>query len=116
MLARFADYYEITAYSPSNAANFLLVQLARLHEDAESLARQPDEVVPGLLGDLFVEVRALLAGAAPILVDLAEQVRRQDGWDGTFDPAQPEVSFVKPFVLPTFAGADPVGRRENVPV
>lgn len=108
ILARFADSYHITTYSPANAANLVLAQVERLRRDAESLAGAPDERVVAALGDLFVEVRALVTGAAPILVDLAERVHREGGWDGTFDPAQTEIAFVKPFVLPAFP--DPIAR------
>lgn len=100
LLARFADYYEITGYAPSNAASFLLAQLARLRDAAESLDGLPDERLTESLGDLFIEVRVLIAGAAPILIDLADQVYQRDGWDGTFDPAMVDVPFVKPFALP----------------
>ena len=92
MLSRFATLYELIGYSPSGAADLVLAQLERL-----------DATVNGCgPGDLFLEMRALIAGASPILIDLAEQARRNGGWDGTFDPSSVDTSMVRPFRVPAF--------------
>jgi methionyl-tRNA synthetase len=102
VLSRFATLYELTGYSPAEAADLVVAQLERL-----------DAAVSGdaALGDLFLEVRALITGASPILVDLAEQARRTGGWDGSFDPSSVDVPSVRPFPVPVFDDAHGMGAR-----
>jgi methionyl-tRNA synthetase len=63
---RFRACYELPEFSLSQAAGTVLDQLARLRASAEAGA------VPA--GDLLLEVRTWLAGAAPILIDVAGRV------------------------------------------
>ncbi|HEV3357696.1 MAG TPA: class I tRNA ligase family protein [Pseudonocardiaceae bacterium] len=65
MRERFIGCYELPDYSMSRAAETLATQLARLH------AQVGTGPAPVRLGDLLLEVRTLLAGAAPILIDVA---------------------------------------------
>ncbi|WP_018685206.1 class I tRNA ligase family protein [Actinokineospora enzanensis] len=99
MLDRFIDCYEAEHYSPSRAADLVDAQLNRLTRAAREGAQA---------GDLFLQVRALIAGASPILVDLAERARAAGGWDGTLDPADYEVDTVRPFEVPRLTPAAPV--------
>lgn len=64
MLERFQSCYELPGYSMNRAAETVLAHLARLRDLAADQRTA--------LGDLVLEVRTLLAGAAPILVDAAE--------------------------------------------
>jgi methionyl-tRNA synthetase len=79
VLDRFRACYELPAFSLTRAAEAIVVQLERLRRRA---AVRVD-------GDLFLEVRALVAGAAPILIDVAA------GLDTTLSPA--------PLALPRIA-------------
>ncbi|TCO54082.1 class I tRNA ligase family protein [Actinocrispum wychmicini] len=72
MLARFDTTYEMPGYSLSRSAETVLVHIGRLAGRADALAGQRVEAAPEAWGDLFFEVRALLAAASPILIDLAE--------------------------------------------
>ena len=65
MLSRLRACYELATFSVARAADTIADQLARLRAVAED--------GPAELGDLLLEVRTLLAGAAPILIGLAEQ-------------------------------------------
>jgi methionyl-tRNA synthetase len=65
MLSRLRGCYELGTYSIARAAETIADQLARLRTAAEDGTAEP--------GDLLLEVRTLLAGAAPILTGLAEQ-------------------------------------------
>ncbi|UVS77642.1 class I tRNA ligase family protein [Actinokineospora sp. UTMC 2448] len=87
MLDRFRACYELDGYSLNRAAAYIADQLPRLVRAAESGAD---------LGGLFFEVRALLRGAAPILVDLGESA-------GPFEAG--EETAVLPFALPLLAKA-----------
>ncbi|MEW1656739.1 class I tRNA ligase family protein [Streptomyces sp. NPDC093707] len=107
---RFIDAYEIATYCPSSAADHLVSQLQRLGKHAGRVADLPAADRAEALGDLFLELRAVLAGAAPLLIDTAEQARRDGGWDGTLDPAAFQARSVRPFRVPSFGGAG--GPRE----
>src|SRR6185437_4007352 len=63
MLQRLAQCYELPNFSMTRAAQTIAGELVRLSSSAAS-------TVPG---DLLLAAHALLAGAAPILIDLAEQ-------------------------------------------
>jgi methionyl-tRNA synthetase len=64
MRDRFLSCYELPGFSTVRAAETVLGHLARLRVLADDALVAP--------GDLLLEVRTLLAGAAPILVDVAE--------------------------------------------
>ena len=70
MTARFAACFELPTFSLTRAAATLSEQIQRLHAVARD-ARGRDQ-----LGDLALEVQTLVACAAPILVDAAEQALR----------------------------------------
>lgn len=93
VLARLRAAYELDSYSVARAAETFADQLARLRTLAEDGSPEP--------GDLLLEVRTLLAGAAPILIDLAEQARAAGvELDLTAEPA----AEVAAFELPRLAG------------
>jgi methionyl-tRNA synthetase len=64
MVQRFRLCYDLADYSPSRAAGNLIGQLGRLVDLAGHIAP----------GDLLLAVRTLVACAAPILIDVAEQL------------------------------------------
>jgi methionyl-tRNA synthetase len=88
VLARFRTCYELDSYSLTRAASLIVDQLSRLSATAGVAADER-------LGDLLFEVRALLTGAAPILIDLAAAC----GCGERFDI---DGGTVVPFELPVF--------------
>lgn len=101
MVERFAACYELAGYSLTRAADLIVVHLGRL------LGRAVDGTPPG---DLFHEVRALVAAASPILVDVAADLAASTGTElalarGTFD-----TDAITPFALPR------LGVQRGVPV
>lgn len=78
---RFRLCYELADFSPSRAAETVLTNLGRLRATAEAVNRGEADAEPG---DLLLELRTLLAGAAPILVDTAAQAAA-DGVDLRLD-------------------------------
>lgn len=74
MLDRFGIFYEMPSYSLTRAADTILVHIDRLANRAAALDGLDIDVESEAFGDLFIEVKALLAGAAPILIDLAATV------------------------------------------
>ncbi|MFF6984329.1 class I tRNA ligase family protein [Streptomyces sp. NPDC008343] len=106
---RFLDAYEIQSYSPSAAADLVAAQLDRLGRAAARLSELTGPAQAEALGALLLEVRVLIAGASPILIDLAEEARRTGAWDGTLDEAPTEAGEITAFPVPflTDAGERP---------
>ncbi|WP_436494336.1 class I tRNA ligase family protein [Actinokineospora sp. HUAS TT18] len=90
VLDRFRVCYELDTYSLTRAATLIVDQLSRL-------AATAGVAVDARLADLLFEVRALLTGAAPILIDLAETCGCAGPWA--------DAATVTPFALPTFEKA-----------
>lgn len=100
MLERFDVHYEMPTYSIARAADTILVQIERLARRAAGLESREADAEPAHWGDLFLETRALLAAAAPILIDLAAAARPDDDLDGVLAPATFAVTAVVPFTPP----------------
>jgi methionyl-tRNA synthetase len=105
LLDRFRGCYDMPGYSMSRAAETLVTQLARLRGLAGTAGITP--------GDLLLEVRTLLAAAAPILVDVAATAAAS-GVDLSLLAGPPHD--MTPFDLPLLPGVDgpavaPVGDR-----
>jgi methionyl-tRNA synthetase len=66
MAARFAGCYALDSFSPSRAAETLAEHVQRLAVATSATAPAP---AGAALGDLLLQVRTLVAGAAPVLVD-----------------------------------------------
>lgn len=92
--ARYSAAYTLATFSPAQAADTTAQQIGRLRQAAAAAGpgatRDP-------LGDLLVQVAAVLTGAAPILIDTAELVREQGL---RLDPDAPPPAVVRPFALP----------------
>ncbi|MEU1165922.1 class I tRNA ligase family protein [Streptomyces sp. NPDC005921] len=92
---RFASGYRLTGYSLSRTADLIPLHTERLLGRAEALldgSAAATDRAAGVaeLGDLFAELRTLIAAASPILIDLAELARAEGGFDGTFALAPAE--------------------------
>ncbi len=102
MLDRFDLCYEMPSYSLNRAADTILIQISRLARRAADLDGLGLDEAPEAWGDLFLEVKALLALAAPILIDLAAAA---DGrFDGVLAPGAFDVAEVTPFTPPLLGG------------
>jgi len=100
---RFAGCYRLPGFSIARAAETIAGQLARLAAAVEA---------DGLTGDLLAQLRALLAGAAPILIDAAEAAQAA-GWELSTAPAAELV----PVPLPRLGrpASEPVHLTEVLP-
>jgi methionyl-tRNA synthetase len=92
ILERFGACYELPAFSLTRAADLIAMQLERLRRSA---AQRVD-------GDIFLETRALIAGAAPILIDVTAAAAEAGGFDGTFGASLTPA----PFALPRLAASE----------
>lgn len=95
VLNRFRACYELPGFSLRRAAELIVAQLDRLL----TVAAEPT-VDKGLLGELFFEVRTLLAGASPILIDLACAAAGAGGFTCRLDLDPRSVPEVTAFPLP----------------
>jgi methionyl-tRNA synthetase len=85
MVDRFRTCYRLSSYSTTRAADGIVNQIARLEASAASLPRDRRRR-PTALAGLYHEVLTLVACGAPILVDLAEEVRERTGEALTLTP------------------------------
>lgn len=111
MLERFDFHYEMPNYSLNRCAETILTQIGRLVRLAESLDGTGPDDEPAAWGDLILQVRALLALSAPILIDLADAARQAGGFDGVLAPGAFDVTEVAAFPPPLLsqAAATPSG-------
>jgi methionyl-tRNA synthetase len=103
MLDRFDATYEMPAYSLTRSADNILVQIERLGKRAAALDGIGFDADPAAWGDLFLEVKALLTGAAPILIDLGAAARDAGGLARLRAEAF-DVTQVEPFAPPFLPG------------
>jgi methionyl-tRNA synthetase len=103
VVERFRLCYELPTYSLGRAAGTVVGQLGRLCEVAQALGAGGRHGAGPELGDLLLEVRALLACAAPILVDVADRASAA-GVELHITDEQPTT--IAAFELPTLPAAD----------
>lgn len=101
LLERFDYCYEMPNYSLNRVAETILVHVGRLARVAAELDISGIDERPQQWGDLFLQVKVVLAATAPILIDLAAATREGLGFEGTLADRAYEVSEVKPFVPPS---------------
>lgn len=104
MAQRFGSAYAPGRFSPRQVGTLLTTHVDRLAALAAAACREP-----ALAGDVFLEVRALVAQTAPVLVDVAARLV-DAGVD--LDPGTAPAAAVLPFRLPRLA--DP-REREDAP-
>jgi len=100
MLAQLLACYRLPTFSPARAARSTVAQLGQLVADAGA-SLDPDTG----LGDLLLQIRALLAGSAPILIDVADRARAL-GVDLT--PGS-DLTTITPFAFPRLATGHDTG-------
>ncbi|HEY2579377.1 MAG TPA: class I tRNA ligase family protein [Streptosporangiaceae bacterium] len=108
ILERFGHCYEMPDYCLNRCAETILVHVGRLSRIAGEISRGIDEQ-PATWGDLFLQVKALLAAAAPVLIDLAAAVSEGLGFDGELAAGVFDVAEIKPFTPPVLSAGQPGG-------
>jgi methionyl-tRNA synthetase len=111
MREHFDVHLEFPGYSLNRAADMILIQIARLEKLALRIEGTRLADAPEAWGDLFLEVKALLALASPILIDLGEAARQAGGYDGFLSAGVFDVSEVEPFAPPLLSTDVTTGRR-----
>jgi methionyl-tRNA synthetase len=106
MLERFDFNYEMPNYSMNRSADAILNQIGRLDRIAAALSGVPTGRDPEAWGDLFLQVKVLLAVSSPILIDLAAAARAAGGFDGALAPGAFDVTEVAAFAPPRLPSAD----------
>ncbi|MEU1253199.1 class I tRNA ligase family protein [Streptomyces chartreusis] len=103
IIERFRLTYELDGFNLGRSAESLVAALDRLAAAAQE-PRERDDALGA--GDLLLQVRALLACAAPLLIDAAAEATAA-GVDLALDAEQPEK--ITPFVLPRLPRAARAG-------
>lgn len=95
MVTRFSSCFELTTFSLSRGAELVAQNVERLRAHAQrALAENLDpDTLRVRLGDLFLQLRALICCASPILIDLAASAARAGDFElrmsaGAFDLAE----------------------------
>jgi methionyl-tRNA synthetase len=83
IVSRFSLCFELATFSLTRGAELVAQNVERLR--AHALRALAEDLDPGTLrvrlGDLFLQVRALICGAAPILADLAADAAKAGGFE-----------------------------------
>ena len=103
IIERFRLTYELDGFNLGRSAESLVAALDRLAAAAQE-PRERDDALGA--GDLLLQVRALLACAAPLLIDAAAEATAA-GVDLALDAEQPEK--ITPFALPRLPRAARAG-------
>ncbi|MEF9904741.1 class I tRNA ligase family protein [Streptomyces sp. P9-A2] len=107
IIERFRLTYELEAFSLGRTAENVTAVVARLAATARDVSEGDDALA---VGDLLLQVRALLASAAPLLVDAAAEADAA-GVELALDVVQPEK--ITPFALPRLPQAVRDGARQE---
>jgi methionyl-tRNA synthetase len=113
MLERFHIFYEMPTYSLNRVADTILVHIDRLARQAAALDGLDIDVESEAWGDLFLQVKALLAAAAPILIDLAAAAQRTGEFDEVLTSWAFDVPAVKPFAPPLLPAVVPASGGDD---
>ncbi len=111
MRERFTLCYEMPTFNLNRSADTVLVQLDRLRRCAVALDGIGLDEQPEAWGDLFCEVKALLALASPILIDLVDAAREAGIFSdtpGLLAAGAFDVTDIKPFAPPLLS-TEPTG-------
>ncbi|ONF69969.1 class I tRNA ligase family protein [Amycolatopsis keratiniphila] len=103
MVSRFALNYELEDFSLSRAADLIVQHVERLRAATERTLKGnlDQEMLRARLGDLFLELRALIGCASPILIDLAERAAEAGGFEPRITPAAFDVTHTTAFTVPS---------------
>ncbi|MFI0798148.1 methionyl-tRNA synthetase [Amycolatopsis lurida] len=103
MVSRFALNYELEDFSLSRAADLVVQHVERLRAATERTLKGnlDQEMLRARLGDLFLELRALIGCASPILIDLAERAAEAGGFEPRITAAAFDVTHTTAFPVPS---------------
>ncbi len=115
---RFATCYELDSFSLSRAADLVVQHIERLRGLARrALDEGLDPDVRRLrVGDIFVQLRALISGASPILMDVAARAARAGDFALCMSPDAYVVARTTTFAVPGLELRMAPGRYGDVPV
>jgi methionyl-tRNA synthetase len=119
MLTRFDLGYAMPTYNLNRSAETVLAQVARLRRRASALQGTVPADQPETWGDLYYEVKALLALASPILIDLSDAARAAGAFDdlpshGLLTAGAFELVEVQPFAPPLLSAVNGVDRNQGM--
>ncbi|GAA2822848.1 class I tRNA ligase family protein [Kribbella solani] len=113
MLERFDLGYEMPTFNLNRSAETVLVHIERLRQRAAVLDGVGLDEHPEAWGELFLEVKVLLASASPLLIDLVAAAQEAGVFDGSgvLVTGAYDVADVRPFAPPLLP-TTPLGPSE----
>jgi methionyl-tRNA synthetase len=105
IVERFSLCLQLSSFSLSRAADLIVQNIARLGQIAERTTQQEldGSALRVRLGDLYLQLRALISCAAPILIDLAAEASWVDGYEPRIAAEVFDVSQTRAFPVPTLS-------------
>ncbi|HET9137750.1 class I tRNA ligase family protein [Actinophytocola sp.] len=102
ILRRFSLCFELPSFSLSRAADLVVQNVERLRAHAtRALAANLDrDALRAVLGELFLQVRALVSAASPILIDLAASAARAGDFEPDMRPGALDLTHTTAFAVP----------------
>jgi methionyl-tRNA synthetase len=102
MMARFSQCFELSSFSLNRAAELVTQNLERLLLHAQRAANDDlgNEVLRARIGDLFLQLRALITCAAPILIDLAARTAQAGDFEFRISADAFDLSEINAFPVP----------------
>ncbi len=102
MAARFSQCFELSSFSLNRAADLVTQNLERLLLHAQRAANDDlaNEVLCVRIGDLFLQLRALITCAAPILIDLAARTAEAGDFELRISADAFDLSEINAFSVP----------------
>jgi methionyl-tRNA synthetase len=101
MVERFSQCFELASFSLTRAADLVVQHVDRLRTIAGKVAAEEGVPLHPQLGDLFLEVRALIGCMSPILVDLAARAALAGGFAPRMTPDAFADQHTTAFAVPT---------------
>jgi len=115
MVARFSLCFELTSFGLTRAADLVVQNVERLRVHAQrALAENLDrDILRVRLGDLFLQLRALLSCASPILIDLAARAACAGDFELRMSADAFDLAYTTAFSVPNLdLRAAPVGSTD----
>jgi methionyl-tRNA synthetase len=105
IVERFSLCLQLSSFSLSRAADLIVQNVARLRQQADRAAEQglDRDALRLRLGDLYLQLRALITSASPILIDLAAEAARVGGFEPRMAADAFDVATTTPFPVPALS-------------
>jgi methionyl-tRNA synthetase len=105
IVERFSLCLQLSSFSLSRAADLIVQNVARLRQQADRVGEQglDRDALRLRLGDLYLQLRALITSSSPILIDLAAEAARVGGFEPRMAADAFDVTTTTAFPVPALS-------------